>query len=315
MRSTSSARAEWALAAVTILWGSSFTLVKQALDDVSVMLFLTLRFALAGLVLFTLYRRPLLADWRETRTGLRGGLWCGLLLTGAYLLQTYGQRYTTPARSGFLTALNVVMVPILMALVYRTMPRWTEALGAGIALSGTALMTLALPGQTWGDWNLGDLLTIGCALLFAVHIVAVGHYVRQNGVFAALSVIQVLTVAILCGLAAGAGVEPWLLRPAAAVWVSVALTGLVCTALAFSVMAWAQQHTSPSRVALIFAMEPISAWLTSYWVLGERLGAPAVAGAALILMGVGVVEWSPCRNEPNPPMRDRGDSHGPQRTL
>src|SRR5690349_21531979 len=100
MASSSSARAEAALAAVTLIWGSSFTLVKQALDDVSVLLFVSLRFALAGAVLLAIYRRPLLLDWNAGRRGLRGGLWCGLLLTGAYLLQTYGQRFTTPARSG-----------------------------------------------------------------------------------------------------------------------------------------------------------------------------------------------------------------------
>ena len=293
MRWSTSARAEWALAAVTLLWGSSFTLVKQALDDVSVILFLALRFALAAAVLLVLYRRPLLLDWRQQRRGLRGGMVCGLLLTAAYLLQTYGQRYTTPARSGFLTALNVVLVPILAALVYRSMPRWTEGLGAGLALTGTALMTLAVPGQDWGNWNQGDLMTIGCALLFAIHILAVGHFVKQYGVFAALAVVQVVTVALLCGLAAGAGLEPVLFRPTQAVWMGIVLTGLMCTALAFSVMAWAQQHLTPSRVALIFALEPVSAWLTSYWVLGERLGAAAGAGAILILMGVCVVEWKP----------------------
>jgi len=137
------------------------------------------------------------------------------------------------------------------------------------------------------------LLTIGCALMFAVHVLAVGQFVKRDGVFAALSGVQVATVAALCGAAAGTGLEPVLLRSTPAVWAGIALTGLVCTALAFSVMAWAQQHTTPSRVALIFALEPVSAWLTSYWVLGERLGAAAAGGAALILLGVGVVEWSP----------------------
>lgn len=293
MASNTSTRAEWALAAVTVVWGTSFTLVKQALDDVSVILFVALRFALAGAVLLAFYRRPLLLDWRENRVGLRGGLWCGLLLTGAYLLQTYGQRYTTPARSGFLTALNVVLVPILVALVYRTMPRWTEALGAGIALAGTALMTIPAPGQAWGDWNTGDVLTVSCAILFAIHIIVVGHSVRQRGVFAALAVTQVTVVALLCGIAATLGVEPWRYRPSIAMWTGVVVTGVACTALAFSVMAWAQQHTTASRVALIFALEPISAWLTSYWVLGEQLGVWAAAGAAMILAGVGVVEWKP----------------------
>lgn len=293
MRGARAGRAELALAAVTLVWGSSFTLIKQALDDVSVLLFLAMRFTLAGLVLLALYRRALLLDWQSQRRGLRGGLVCGALLTGAYLLQTYGQQYTTPARSGFLTALNVVFVPILAALWTRAMPPWTEALGAALALAGMALMTFSAPGQPWGHWNVGDLLTIGCALLFALHIMAVGHYVQAGGVFAALSGIQVAVVAVLCGAGTAVGLEAVVFRPTGAVWTSVILTGLLCTALAFTVMAWAQQHTTAARVALIFALEPVSAWLTSYLVLGERLGLTAAAGALLILAGVGVVEWKP----------------------
>lgn len=294
-------RAEVALAAVTLVWGSSFTLIKQALNDASVLLFLAMRFTVAGVVLLALYRRELMLDWAAQRRALRGGLVCGGLLTGAYLLQTYGQQYTTPARSGFLTALNVIFVPLIVAMLTRTLPRWTESLGVGLALAGTALMTFSVPGQAWGEWNVGDVMTIGCAVLFAVHVLTVGHYVRQAGVFAALSGVQVAVVAVLCGLAAGAGLEPVVFASTGWMWTGVVVTGLLCTALAFTVMAWAQQHTTPTRVALIFALEPVSAWLTSYGVLGERLGMAAAGGAVLILAGVGVVEWKPAvrRAEPD----------------
>lgn len=315
MRGGEAGRAELTLAVVTLVWGSSFTLIKQALGDVSVLLFLTLRFALAGAVLLALYRRALALDWAAQRRGVRGGLVCGGLLTGAYLLQTYGQQYTTPARSGFLTALNVVFVPALLAAITGRLPRWTEALGVGLALAGTALMTLSVPGQAWGHWNLGDLLTIGCALLFAVHVMAVGHFVRQEGVFAALSGVQVAVVAVLCGAAAGMGLEPVVFRSTAWVWAGVVVTGLLCTALAFTVMAWAQQHTTPTRVALIFALEPVSAWLTSYGVLGERLGLAAAGGAVLILAGVGVVEWKPATRRVSPGEEIQGHPRQRRRTL
>ena len=281
-------RPEVALAAVTILWGSSFTLVKTAIEDVSVVLFIALRFSVAALTLLWIYRRDLAGQGRA----VRGGVWCGLLLTVAYLLQTFGQRYTTPARSGFLTALNVVLVPLLGALVYRVVPRWMEALGISLALGGMSLMTLSGEGGLGSPVNRGDVLTIGCAIAYAVHILVVGEFVKTGG-FAALSVTQVVVTAVLCGLAAAAGIEPVLFRPSAAVWAAVTVTGLLCTALAFTVMAWAQQRLSPTRVALIFALEPISAWLTSYLVLDERLGIWPAAGAALILAGVLVVESRP----------------------
>jgi len=281
-------RPELALAAVTLLWGSSFTLVKSAIEDVSVVLFLALRFSVAAVALILVYRRDC---WSDSRA-IRGGIWCGLLLTAAYLLQTFGQRYTTPARSGFLTALNVVLVPFFAALVYKIVPRWMEALGILLALAGMSLMTLSGASGFGNPVNRGDILTIGCAIAYAVHILVVSEYVKAGG-FAALSVTQVVVTAVLCGLAAAAGLEPLFLRPSAAVWMGVLVTGLLCTALAFTVMAWAQQHTSPTRVALIFALEPISAWLTSYLVLGERLGVWPAAGAGLILAGVVAVEWKP----------------------
>lgn len=284
-------RPELALAAVTLLWGSSFTLVKSALDDVSVVLFLALRFTVAAVALACLYWRQLAGNG----AAIRGGIWCGLLLAAAYLLQTFGQKFTTPARSGFLTALNVVLVPFFAALVYKSVPRWMEATGILLALAGMSLMTLSGAGGFGNPVNRGDILTIGCAIAYAVHILVVGEYVKGGG-FAALSVTQVSVTAGLCWLAVAAGFEPLFFRPSTLVWAAVLITGLLCTALAFTVMAWAQQHTTPTRVALIFALEPISAWLTSYLVLGERLGAWPAVGAGLILAGVAAVEWKPARS-------------------
>lgn len=288
------AGADLALAGVTVVWGASFTLVKAALEDVSTILFLAVRFALAAVVLALLYRRRLGAV--RTPAALRGGLLAGICLAAAYLLQTAGLRLTTPSRSAFLTALSVAMVPLLASLVYRSAPQPSEAAGVGMALVGMGLMTAA-PGAG-GNASLGDWLTVGAAVAFAAHIVTVGHYAPRAG-FEALSVMQIGVVAAMMLATVGWLETPrlrWSARLAAA-WL---VTALLCTALAFTVQAWAQQRTTPTRAALIFALEPVVAAATSWIVAGEALGAAAAAGAALILGGVVTAEMKPWKTRGHP---------------
>jgi drug/metabolite transporter (DMT)-like permease len=160
--------------------------------------------------------------------------------------------------------------------------------GVLIATGGLALMTL--PGAV-GSMGLGDLLTVCCALGFAAHIVTLGHFSEKMD-FELLSFSQIAVAAAL-GWALFSRVEAprveW--RPAL-VW-AILITGLLATALAFSIMAWAQRYTSPARTALIFMLEPVVAWITSYSMVGEGLSGRAAAGAALILGGVAMVELKP----------------------
>jgi drug/metabolite transporter (DMT)-like permease len=157
-----------------------------------------------------------------------------------------------------------------------------------IATAGLALMTL--PGVL-GPMGLGDLLTVCCAAGFAAHIVTLGHFSEKMN-YELLSVTQIGVAAILSW-----ALLPWVERPRvtwrpAVVW-AILVTGLLATALAFSIMAWAQRYTSPARTALIFMLEPVVAWITSYCLVGEGLSGRAAAGAALILGGVVMVELKP----------------------
>jgi drug/metabolite transporter (DMT)-like permease len=142
----------------------------------------------------------------------------------------------------------------------------------------------------------GDLLTVCCTLGFAAHIVTLGHFTGKMS-FEVLSVTQIGTAALL-GWAFYSWVEkPRLAWRPAVVW-AILITGLLATAYAFSVQAWAQRYASPARTALIFMLEPVVAWITSFCLAGESLSGRAAAGAALILTGVLIVEWKP--REPRP---------------
>jgi len=282
-------RADLALAGIALIWGATFVLVKEALRDASTLVFLSLRFALATLALGCA-SRPLAAKFSERAVLMRGGLAAGLCLFAGYLLQTLGLRYTTPSKSAFLTGLSIVMVPLIAALINRRAPSGAELLGVTAATAGMALMTLQ---GGLGGMNVGDLLTLACAAGFALHILAVGHWAPRTN-FQALTLVQLATAALL---ASGSfwWAEPAYLRWTSAVAAALVVTGLLATALAFSVQAWAQQRTTATHTALMFALEPVFASLTSWLTTGERLSARQAAGAALILAGILQVELKPLR--------------------
>jgi drug/metabolite transporter (DMT)-like permease len=287
-------RAEAALVFNTLVWGSTFVLVKTALADISPVLFLALRFSLAALVLAILFRRA----WRPgalKAKAVGGGVIVGFFLFSGYLFQTLGLPLTSAAKSAFITGLSTVMVPLLAMLVYQNKPTISEGVGILAATAGMALMTLE--GTTWKIGQ-GDILTFICAVGFAAHIVALGHYSNESG-YELLSVMQVATAAVLAG-ALFWYVETPVIRWRPAVIYAILITGLFATALAFTIQAWAQRYTTATRTALIFALEPVFAWATSFLFMGEGLSDRAAAGAALILGGVVLVEMKPLNPRQHP---------------
>jgi len=286
-------RAEAALMVNTLIWGSTFVLVKQALHDVSPILFLALRFTLAAVALLVLFR----GSWshpRNVRWSLTGGALAGLFLFSGYAFQTIGLQFTTAPKSAFLTGLTAVMTPLLATLVYRKRPRAIEIGGVLLATGGMALMTL--PGGAATAINRGDLLTIGCAVCYAAHILTLNRYSAKAS-FELLATGQIAVSALLAWSLCR-GMETPHIRWTLGVWAAIAITGLFATALAFTFQAWAQRYTTSTRTALIFMLEPVFAWITSYLLTGETLSARAAAGAALILAGILVVEVRPFGRRP-----------------
>ena len=284
-------KADAALALNAFIWGGTFTLVKSALHDISPLLFLAFRFSLATLALSALW----LLGWRGSGERPRlaaGGMVTGVFLFAGFLLQTLGLQLTTAPKSAFLTGLASVMVPLLAAAVYRTKPRTAEVFGVAIATVGLGLMTLDGPIRSIGR---GDLLTLGCAVAFAGHIIALGHYSGKIST-PELSLTQMGTAALLSvSLFSWAEPPRVLWRPA--VVYAILVTGLLATALTFSVQAWAQRYTTSTRTALIYMLEPVFAWLISYWAVGEGLAGRSAAGAVLILGGVVLVELKPMQSQ------------------
>jgi len=286
--------AELALVWNTIIWGATFVLVKAALRDISPILFLALRFSLATLALLLVFRGAV-APRRASRAAWKtvgAGAFAGVFLFSGYVLQTFGLRLTTASKSAFITGLTSVMVPLLAALVYGIRPQVSEVAGVIVATAGLGLMSLQ-SGAAFGPGSMGrgDLLTFFCAIAFAAYIVTLGHFSEHMG-FELLSVAQVGAAAVLAWALCGWVEKPHLEWRPAVVW-AIIITGLLATALAFTVQAWAQHYTTATRTALIYMLEPVFAWITSYLAVGEGLSVRAAAGAALILGGVVLVEMKP----------------------
>jgi len=284
-------RADLALAANTIAWGCTFVVVKQTIEGVSPLLFLALRFSVAAAALLILFPRAL----RGSKAGIRAGLLAGCFLFSGYAFQTFGLRLTSPAKSAFITGLTVPLVPLVAALVYRNRPRVFEIAGVCCATIGLGLLTL--PGATLAI-SRGDLLTLCCAFAYAGHIVTVGHYSGEVP-FETLAVTQVGTSALLA-LSSFWWFEPPFVRWTTGMVVATVFVGLVATAGAFTVQAWAQQYTTSTRTALIYSLEPVFAWITSFIVIGETLSVRMGCGAVLILAGILLVEVKPAHGEGHP---------------
>ncbi|MGA2961486.1 MAG: DMT family transporter [Candidatus Korobacteraceae bacterium] len=269
---------------ITFVWGSTFVLVKNALLDAAPLTFNAVRFGASAVILVVIFRRHLANISRQT---VLAGIGVGLCLCSGYQFQNLGLRLTTPSKSAFLTGIAVVLVPVFLAVFWRRRVNgWTLA---GVAAAFFGLYLLAVPGDVGlGGINLGDLLTLGCAVSFAFQIIVLGRATQKHE-FGQIVVVEIATCAVVMAVSAP------LLEPVRIVWSptvlwALGITSLISTCTGFVVQGWAQQFTPPTHTALIFSLEPVFAWVTSYLLLGERLGLRAAAGAGLILAGVLISE-------------------------
>ncbi len=278
--------AEFLLVTVTIFWGGTFPLVKEAIADLPVMAFLWVRFALAALLLALLAGPKLLT---LDKRGVKRGVMLGILLFFSYLFQTWGLDRTSSANTGFLTGLNVVWVPLLAGPLLRKPPATGARIGVGIALAGLFMLTWQSPWQL----NPGDVLVFVCSLFVALHILGLDAWTEgYNGL--ALTCVQITTMAVL-GFVGSFFFEPYFWPRVWDQQLIVALTvcSVFATVYAFWVMTTFQRLTTPTRAALIYTLEPVFAAIASVWLLAEELSSLAWFGGGLIVAGMVCAEAWP----------------------
>lgn len=281
---------------VSFIWGVEFVLVHNAIAVIEPHSFNFIRFGVASL--FVLLCMLL---WREFEKPslklLAQGAFLGLLLFLGFTTQTFGLLYTTVSNCGFITSLNVVLVPFFALFFLNERPQLHTAVGILTATTGLYLLTAA--GAT--PFNIGDLLTLLCASMFALHIVFTGKHAPRHKALP-LTLVQLLTVSVL-SLASALIWEDWrqMLQPAIIgdpdVMSAILIAAILGTGLALLVQTLAQGHLSATRVALIYTSEPVFAAIAAYLFLNERLLAAACVGAIMILAGIILAEqpWNPIK--------------------
>ena len=269
-----------ALLAVTAVWGVTFVQVKDAIALYPIFAFLAVRFCIASATLALPGGRRLVGLGRR---GVAIGAGLGVLLAAGYALQTAGLDRTTVSSTGFITGLYVVFTPILVTLLYGARLGAAVWLGVVLSTAGLALLSGVEAGRLTGD-----LLVLGGSAAYSLQIVLLERYAPRYEVLA-LTLMQMLACFAgftLVALALGQVETPrgW------TVWGALLVTGVFASAVAYLVQTWAQQRTTATRTALVFAMEPVWAAVFGYWLAGDRLGAVGWAGAALIMAGIAVSE-------------------------
>jgi drug/metabolite transporter (DMT)-like permease len=258
------------------LFGSTFLLVQGAVEEAGVLPFLAVRFIIGGAVLWPLARRQ-----ASTPDELRHGVLAGLTLLAGFVLQTTGLRSTTSATSAFITYLLVVIVPLIGVVRTHRAPAVNVLIGVVLAVAGLYLLSGGISGIGWGE-----VLTVGAAFFFALHIVVLGEVSGHHDPIR-LTMWQAFTVGVCC-LVPGA-FAPGGYAFGIDVWLAAAFCGVGATAVAFWCMTYAQRVVPESQAAIILLLEPVSAAVLGA-LAGEALGVSGAVGAALILASVLVAE-------------------------
>jgi drug/metabolite transporter (DMT)-like permease len=273
------------LLAMTAAWGSTFVLIKDVVARMPVADFLAVRFVVAALAMLALFPRQV------RRLGLAGvgrGLALGAIYGGGQLLQTWGLALIAPSVSGFATGMYVVFTPILATLLLRQRLPGTVWIAVALATAGLAL--LSLDGWSVG---LGVWLTLASAVLYALHIVVLGHWTRAQDALG-LSAVQMVAIAVVCALATlphGGPAPP----PDGHAWLAVLYMALVAGAGAMLMQTWAQAHLPATRAAIVMTTEPVFAAAFAVAFGSDVPSWRMLAGGVLVLGAMYLVELAPRR--------------------
>ena len=267
------------LTGVTAIWGSTFFLIRDVVQQLSPTDFLAVRFTIAAVAMMAVFWRPMLAlDRRELTVGV--GL--GLLYAVAQILQTVGLAHTEASRSGFITGTYVVLTPVLGGILLRErIPRSTWV---AVLMAAAGLATLSLRGIGIG---FGETVTLLAAVIYALHIIGLGRY-SSPATAAGLSTLQMVVIAAVSLVAAApGGVE---LPAGGHAWASVLYMALIAGAVALWAQTWAQSHLTATRAAIVMTLEPVFAAAFAVALGGESLTFRIILGGAMVLAAMYTVE-------------------------
>lgn len=268
------------------IWGSTFFIVKDALAGIDPVMMVAYRFLLAGSVMWVFLK----VTGRPFLPGLGRAAFLAVILMILYISQTIGLTYTTASNSGFITGLFVLFVPIFMRTVFKHKPNVMEVVASVISLLGLWILTGGLH-----DINRGDVLTLLAAMTYALHVLYSDKYMKAGidpYVISCQQFLIVGAVSLIVGLLFDL---PLGIGSVKVAWVVVFLA-LLPTLSAFLIQMVAQKFTSPLRVSLIFALEPVFAGVFAWTLGGEEFVTRRALGGlciflALVISGLPTPGW------------------------
>ncbi len=275
--------ADASLLLVALIWGSGFVATKTTLVEVTPYYLMAFRFAIGTLLLGVFFWKRIAAAKKQD---IIAGSVIGIFMFSAFAAQTIGLLYTTASKQAFLTGTNVVIVPFLAWALYRKKPDVYSFAATFVALGGIALLTL----QGTLALGLGDGLTLLCAVLFAGHIVAIGHFAKDQDPIV-LAAIQMGFTTVFSFIFAAFFGEPWPVpNMTSSGWSGILYMGIASSFVAFTVQNVAQRYTTSTHAALILCLESVFGTLLSVWLLGEEMTVKMIMGCVLIMVAIVTAE-------------------------
>ena len=270
-----------ALLVTTLIWGTSFVVQKNTLDDISTLHLLAIRFSIATVLMFIIAAKDIK---KINRSYIKGGVLMGIALACAYIVQTYGLVYTTPGKNAFLTASYVVMTPFLYWAYKKRRPGKHNLVAAFLCLIGVGLISV----DESMNINIGDILTIICGVFYAIHIIIIDEQAAGKSI-ALLTAIQFAVAAVLTWIPALI-FEPAIENiPSGAVF-SILFLGIVCTGICFLLQTYGQKNTPVSQAAILLTLESVFGTIASIIFYKEPMSIRLVLGFAAMFVAVLISE-------------------------
>ncbi len=270
---------EFFLGLTAVIWGSTFIVVQNALNDIGVFRFLFFRFFLAFIFMFMIFHKKI----SFKKEAVIAALWLGVFNFTAFATQTFALLHTSSSIVGLITGLYVIFTPFIAMLIFKRKVKTHNIIGAFMAFAGMYLLTSSKVDFNFG---IGEILTLICAVVFALHIVFTEIYARKYNIYT-LVTFQFLFVSIFSLILFPA--EPSKIKFSYNVITALIITSLFATAFAYYVQTTAQKFISATKTAIIYAIEPLSATLLGI-TLGEKLSLKQIIGAFMIIISTIISE-------------------------
>ena len=287
---------EGAMFVVTLLWGTTFVIVKLSIQDVSTMFFIAIRFSIVSILLI-----PVFIKLRKefTKEVLIAGSILGLILFGGFATQTAGLKFTTATKSSFLTGSAVVMVPLLQIIIEKKKPNTGAIIGVILVFIGILFLSsnsksiFSIFQEFKDNFTFGDFLTLICALFFAFYIIYIDVFTKRHNIWL-MVIMQVGVTSILAFIAtfisSFSGIEEIKIKFTNYLLFGLFYTSVFTTLITTVMQTRYQKLISPTKAGIIFSLEPVFAAIFAFFLLHEEITNLGYIGAGIIFTGLIISE-------------------------